>query len=83
MQLRWYKNVKPQDKDAVRRQILSASEVLQRLSNILQDDLNASIKQMAALENYDCPKWEYKMADALAHQRTLRQMLDLLKLEEK
>ena len=58
--------------------ILECSDVLEAINEVLTKDLNASLTNMRGLDNYDTHNWKYLMADYLATQRTLNNVITLL-----
>lgn len=69
------------NKRLTKERLIESQDVLEGINGILRDDLAASYIAMQDLENYDTSKWEYKMADHLATQRTLRKIINILTIK--
>ena len=56
-------------------------ELLQRIMDILKDDLEVSLKEMRSVDSYDKPAWSEFQADKLGEQRAYAKMIALLTLD--
>lgn len=83
MQTRWMKNTKESDKAAVKQQVKNAKPVLDRLANLLTEDLEKSMREMSSRSNFDSPSWDSKMAHYLGEQTALRSIIKFIDIEEK
>lgn len=84
MQKRWFKNLKKEsDQAVVKTQIKSSRPVLDRLANLLKEDLEKSMRDMSSRNNFESPAWDNKMAHYLGEQTALRSILKLIDIEEK
>tara|TARA_E500000318_G_C3426643_1_gene159469 strand:- start:291 stop:542 length:252 start_codon:yes stop_codon:yes gene_type:complete len=83
MKSRWLKDYKESEKAAVKQQIKNAKLVLDRLADLIQEDLDASVREMASRKHFDSNSWEDKMAHYLGEQTALRSIKSLIDIEEK
>lgn len=83
MKSRWLKDYKESEKAAVKQQIKNAKLVLDRLADLIQEDLDASVRDMSSRKHFDSNSWEDKMAHYLGEQTALRSIKSLIDLEEK
>jgi hypothetical protein len=63
------------------RKVLKANAtnpVLVQLRTIIQDKIKELSNLEIAQEQYDCPNWQYKVADQSGQKRTLKQIDNLL-----
>jgi len=67
----------------VKQQIKNAKLVLDRLADLIQEDLDASVREMASRKHFDSNSWEDKMAHYLGEQTALRSIKSLIDIEEK
>lgn len=78
MKTRWFKGLSQQDKSKLRADIMQAEPALARLAEMLQADLNDSLKDMAKSEHYLKPAWAQYQASKLGEQKTLRTIIELI-----
>ena len=83
MKTRWLKDYKESEKAAVKQQVKNAKLVLDRLTELLQEDLDTSVKEMSSRKHVDSNSWEDKMAHYLGEQTALRSIMSLIDIEEK
>ena len=67
-----------EDKDKIKQKIMSNSESLLLLEEILESMLEDRPTTM----DYDSPSWSHKMADRIGYNRALTQVLDLINLDK-
>jgi hypothetical protein len=82
LKARWTNGLSTEDSKKFKADLLAAELVLKRLSEMLKDDLDTSLKKAASADSYTSPAWSEKMADALGEQRTLRKVIDLINIED-
>lgn len=79
----WYKDCKSQeDKDKRIERVISSHYVLKVLSKILEDKLESNRQLQESKSNYESPAWSEQQADFIGSQRALRDIIDLLNIEE-
>jgi len=79
MNIKWFKKYKDKEKkEEFKRKVLSQLEVFQTLREILEDELEASLKDSCKKEHYFMPAWSEYQADKRGEQRILRKVIDLL-----
>lgn len=79
MKTRLLKGLSKERKDEMKAVFSGCRPFLERLEQVLQEDLDASLNEMSKKQNYSDPAWSESMADRLGEQRTLRMVLDLIK----
>ena len=82
MKQRWLHKVLPKDKPTVKADILASREVLKRLSTLVQEDLDLSVKAMSSRDQFKDPAWAEKMAHYLGEQAAYRKLIEFLKIED-
>lgn len=76
---KWY--IKDKNKEEVMAQLVAAAPALKLLRTLLLDDLkNKEYNQRKP--DYDCSNWALKQADTIGCVRTLREVIDLITIEE-
>jgi len=84
MNTKWTSHLKSkQEKEKFRLYLFSCNDALERLSEVLQEDLEATVRDMSTEEGYDSPAWSERQADRLGKIRTLRKVIDLVNLKGK
>lgn len=79
MKAAWFKECKTkEEKEHVRKLVLSNKESLDRLRVILEPML----KDAPPTADYDSPSWAYKQADRIGFNRALTTVLDLINLDK-
>ena len=81
MNTKLIKNLSDTDKKALKQEI-EYSLFIPILYSILKEELENSMEDMSKIDNYSSPNFNLVMVDALATQRTLRKILDLLPKKE-
>jgi hypothetical protein len=82
MQLRWTKGLESQQKTDLKAQLKASQNILNRLSTLLQEDIDSCIKAQEARDSYDSPSWAMYQADAIGETRAYRKILRLLDLNK-
>ena len=80
MNVRWTKNLKKGDKEKFEEYLKHCRSAFEKLSEILEEDLQASIKDGQNKDHYFMPAWSEYQADRIGTQRTLQNIIDLIKL---
>ena len=79
MKAAWFKKCKTQeDKDKIKQKIMSNSESLLLLEEILE----SMLEERPTMADYNSPAWSHKMADRIGYNRALTQVLDLINLDK-
>ena len=79
MKTAWYRKcVTQEDKDKVKQIVLSNSESLLLLEEILE----SMLEERPTMADYNSPAWSHKMADRIGYNRALTQVLDLINLDK-
>jgi len=74
----WTNGLPPKDKTEFKKRIVASRDVLNRLKKMLEEDLQASLKEAAKEDNYSLPAWSEFQAAKLGEQKKLRMVIDLL-----
>jgi len=79
MKTAWYRKCGTQEeKDKVKQILLSNSESLLLLEEILE----SMLEERPTMADYNSPAWSHKMADRIGYNRALTQVLDLINLNK-
>ena len=79
MKTAWYRKCTTQEeKDKVKQTLLSNSESLLLLEEILE----SMLEERVTTADYNNPNWSHKMADLIGYTRALTQVLDLINLDK-
>lgn len=82
MQLRWIKGLDDQQRADIKPQLLASKNILDRLSLLIQDDIESCIKAQEARDSYDSPSWAMYQADTIGEIRAYKKILRLLDMKE-
>lgn len=78
----WFKGISSEeDKDRIRRLVLSNTLFSDKLAEIIQHRIDADVRKMGS-ESFESPAWSEKMAHHLGKQKAYQNLLDLLPLTE-
>lgn len=81
MNTKWTSNLKTKaEKDKFKEYLLSNTDNLRRLHEILTKEIDETVKEMSEEDSYDCAAWAERQADRLGKIRTLRKVNDLIKI---
>jgi hypothetical protein len=79
MDSRWLRGVPKADQQELKQQIKESRRVLEHLASLLEEELESSIKTSSSKDNFFMPAWSEYVASELGTQKTLRNILNLLK----
>lgn len=74
----WTKGLLGEQKEAIEASFISSIEIRTRLSKILQDKVEFSLKERSSKLTYDNPNWAYIQADHSGYERAMREILSIL-----
>lgn len=80
---RWFKGMPTKDKERFRKELKASISVLERLSEIMKDDLMKSHADSGSVANYSMPAWSQYQAHKLGEQATLLKLIDFVNIEDK
>ncbi len=80
---RWFKHLSKVEHEDFKKTIFAHRIVLERLKDLLEEDLAASIKVQENKINYKESSWPMFQADCIGEQRTLKKLINLITIEEK
>lgn len=80
MDTRWFKGNNP---EAAKSLVLNSSRVLGKLTEILQEELDALDRQEQFYTDYDNPSWSHKQAHRNGDRAALLRVLKLLDVKDK
>jgi hypothetical protein len=84
MNTKWTSHLKSKaEKDKFRAYLLSNTDTLKRLEELLTKEIDDTVKEMSEEDGYDCPSWAERQADRLGKIRTLRKVNDLIHIWSK
>lgn len=78
MKTSWTKGLEPDVVDELRGDFLSSHLVRKRLTEILEEKIDASVKGSRNKDNYESPAWAYLQADARGYERALSEIISLI-----
>lgn len=77
--IRWTANLPtPEAKAEFELRITNSADVLQRMGQIVKEDLRASLASTRREDAYNMPNWAYFQADQVGYQRALHRILELI-----
>lgn len=79
---RWTKHLPKSDHEEFRKTILAHRVVLERLKELLVEDLAASKKLQNSKVRYQDSSWPMFQADCIGEQRALEKVIKLITLQE-
>jgi hypothetical protein len=80
LSIQWTKHLKDKgDKDNFIAYVKNSSSLLEVLSSIMEEKLTEATKSKTT--DYESPSWAYRAADLAGYTRALREILDLIELE--
>lgn len=82
LKAKWFHGVQEQDKQERRDFVLQNDKAWELLIKILERELADVRDAQESRSLYDNPNWPYMQADYIARARTLREVIDLLTIEE-
>ena len=79
---KWAAHLKtPEEKEQFEKDLRANRWLIDRLQQILKEDLQGVEDTEASTKVYDLPNWEYRQADGHGTKRTLRRYIKLLNLD--
>lgn len=76
---RWTSHLKEKkQKEEFKQNVVDAKRVLERLQNILEQDIEQSIIRCEKVDNYEMARWEMFQADQMGYRRALRDITQLI-----
>lgn len=79
----WTRNLADKDIPGFEKQLRNSIDVLDRLAEILTEDLQEIENVEAGLKQYDTPSWSHKQAHLNGERSRIRKMLKLINLDRK
>lgn len=80
--LKWTKHVKEADKEQFTKTVLASLPALNRLKEILEEELEQLSKQEASLSDYSDASWSHKQAHRNGERAFARKVLELLTFQK-
>jgi hypothetical protein len=79
----WIKNLKTEaDKQAFYKQFRNSSDILERLQEIVKEDMSSMEVSEMSLADYDSPNWSYKQAHRNGQKSYASKILKLINLDQ-
>ena len=78
MKLTWFNHLPKDQQEGFKKQIRSATDVLERLEQMLQSKRT----EVVLSHDYDNPSWAYKQADRNGYDRALTEVINLINMKE-
>ena len=83
MQIDWTKNLKtPEERERFKNTVISARPVLERMTDLINEYMNAADKKLENPSSYDSPSWALKAADRNGFNRALSTIKALINLDQ-
>lgn len=80
---RWTKNLTEQaDKERLQKTILGSRVALDRLKELIEEEVKALDNQEASLTDYDSPSWSHKQAHRNGERGFAKKIIELLTFEK-
>ena len=78
----WIKHLKDkEEKEEFTKILLEGNRIIDRLINIVEQELDSCKKQKLDKSRYLSPNWSEFQADTIGEERALRKILNLIKIE--
>ena len=74
----WTKGKDKQEVDDIRSTFKASLIIRARLAEILDGKVSVAERASMDADNYDCPNWAYKQADAQGYKRALSEIISLI-----
>lgn len=78
MNLKITKGLEEQRKKEIKEAFIASHTIRERLRQVVQEELDELIKEMARTQNFEKPAWAEYQAYHLGEQEALRKMIKLL-----
>jgi hypothetical protein len=80
----WTKHIRdPEEQERFRGQIKAAEPVLERLKEMLQEEMNSLERAETSTKIYDLPNWDYRQADGNGFRRYHNMLNKIITLDHK
>jgi hypothetical protein len=74
----WTKGLNAEQVVQLRQDFVGGALLRERLSKLLEEKQNSSIKKSRSEEGYNAPNWAYQQADARGYERALSEVISLI-----
>lgn len=75
----WFRDLSPEEKEELKRELLAARIALKRLETILKNKIDTSASEIRKETHFDNPSWTHKLASTLGYERALQEVINLIK----
>lgn len=82
MQVRWTKGLDDQRRTDIQLQFKASTNIFNRLSRLIQEDIDSSTKSQESRGLYVSPSWAMEQADHIGEIRAYKRILRLINLKE-
>lgn len=79
---KWTKHLPEQEKEQLKKTILASRTTLDRLKQLIVEELGSLENQENSLADYDSPAWSHKQAHRNGERAFAKKLLDLLTFEK-
>lgn len=77
----WFQDIKDkEDQEQFKKSVLGSKIVLDKLIQIVYT--KAKIGEGSTSTDYESPSWAYRQADKIGYQRALKEIIDILTVDE-
>jgi hypothetical protein len=70
---------KGQEKETLQAEWAGSAKLRERLVEVLTARIEENRKQQCSMEDFNCMNWQYKQAAYISKEKTLQDIIDLLK----
>lgn len=74
----WTKGLNAEQVVQLRQDFVGGALLRERLSKLLEEKQNSSIKKSRSEDAYNAPNWAYQQADARGYERALSEVISLI-----
>lgn len=74
----WTNGLTPDNKEDMRNAFKASGRLRERLTQIIEDKINAANKVRITKDLYDQANWAYLQADAVGYERALQEVISLI-----
>jgi hypothetical protein len=78
MKTSWKAGLNKDEAAEIEQDFISSAHLRKRLSDILNDKINAKRTETLSKDLYQNPSWAYLQADAVGYERALNEVISLL-----
>lgn len=78
MKTQWYKGLDSDAKEEMINHYKGSGILRKRLSQIIEDKIDAKTRESLNASDYELSNWAYKQADSVGYRRALQEIISLI-----